>query len=76
MSLTSWHLACDPCMARAGRFNPEPAEGSQDMKTLFGMAIIAVPSTMAVTGVPGASVVTAAGLVGLGCWLMSGWLSD
>ena len=46
------------------------------MKTVLGMAIIAVPSAMAVTGVPGASVVTAAGLVGLGCWLMSGWLAD
>jgi len=45
------------------------------MKTLIGMAAMAVPITMAVSGDLSAGLLAAAGAVAGGCWMISGWLS-
>ena len=44
------------------------------MKTLIGMAAVAVPITMAVAGDFSAGLLAVAGAVAGGCW-MSGWLA-
>jgi hypothetical protein len=44
------------------------------MKTLIGMAAVAVPITMAVSGDFSAGLLAMVGAVAGGCW-MSGWLS-
>jgi hypothetical protein len=46
------------------------------MKTLIGMAAVAVPVTMAVSGDFSAGLFAIAGAVAGGCWMVSGWLSQ
>lgn len=45
------------------------------MKTLIGMAAMAVPVTMAVSGDFSPGLVAIAGGLGGAFWMMSGWLS-
>lgn len=45
------------------------------MKTLIGMAAMAVPVTMAVSGDFSAGLLAIAGAVAGGCWMVNGWLS-
>lgn len=46
------------------------------MKTLIGMALVAVPMALVASGDVSAGTLTLAGLVGAGCWVVSGWLSS
>ena len=45
------------------------------MKTFIGMAAMAVPVTMAVSGDFSAGLLATTGAVAGGCWMISGWLS-
>ena len=45
------------------------------MKTLIGMAAVAMPMTMAVSGDVSAGLLAVSGAVAGGCWMISGWLS-
>lgn len=50
-------------------------KGGVAMKTLIGMAAVAVPMTMAVSGDFSAGLLAVSGAVAGGCWMISGWLS-
>jgi hypothetical protein len=45
------------------------------MRTLIGMAAVAVPISMAVSGDFSAGLLAIAGGVAGACWMVSGWLS-
>ena len=45
------------------------------MKTLIGMAAVAMPMTMAVSGDFSAGLLAVSGAVAGGCWMIRGWLS-
>lgn len=46
------------------------------MRTLIGMALVAVPMGMVATGDFSTGAVTFAGVVGAACWMGSGWFTD
>jgi hypothetical protein len=52
-----------------------PAGRVQSMKTLIGMALVAVPMVMVASGDLSAATVAMAGLVAGGCWMISGWFT-
>lgn len=45
------------------------------MRTLIGMAAVAVPVSMAVSGDLSAGLVAVSGAVAGACWMISGWFS-
>jgi hypothetical protein len=46
------------------------------MKTMIGMALVAVPMGMVASGDFSAGALALAGLVAGGCWMVSGWFTD
>jgi hypothetical protein len=46
------------------------------MKTLIGMALVAVPMVMVASGDLSAATVALAGVVAGGCWMISGWFAE
>lgn len=46
------------------------------MKTVLGMALVAVPMLMVASGDFSAATVALAGLVAGGCWVISGWFTE
>ncbi|HTK89122.1 MAG TPA: hypothetical protein VL948_02655 [Verrucomicrobiae bacterium] len=46
------------------------------MKTMIGMALVAVPMVMVASGDFSAATVAMAGLVAGGCWMISGWFTE
>ena len=45
------------------------------MRTLIGMALVAVPMALVASGDFSPSTLVLAGLVAGGCWMVSGWLT-
>jgi hypothetical protein len=46
------------------------------MKTLIGMALVAVPMGLVASGDSSTGTLALAGLVAGGCWMVSGWFAD
>jgi hypothetical protein len=48
----------------------------RSMKTLVGMALVAVPMVMVASGDLSTATVALAGVVAGGCWMISGWFAE
>jgi len=46
------------------------------MKTVLGIALVAVPMLMVASGDFSAATVALAGIVAAGCWVVSGWFTE